>query len=222
MPVDTLVMVPGLGLGPEAWHPTRAALGELLDTAVVPLDGYGVPAGRSADLRPEALGARLLERVPEEGRLVLAGHSASCQVVAHAARMAPERIAGLLLVGPTTDPRARGWLRLAVRWLATALHERPGQVPSLVRQYHRTTLRSMARAMDAARRDRIEETLASVGCPALVVRGRHDRICPERWAHSLASTVTLSAGGHMVPLTHGHLVAHAVGDLVDTVSADGR
>jgi pimeloyl-ACP methyl ester carboxylesterase len=68
--------------------------------------------------------------------------------------------------------------------------------------------------MEAARRDRIEETLAPVGCPVMVVRGRHDRICPEGWARSLGTTVTLPAGGHMVPLTHGELVARAVADLV--------
>ncbi len=213
MPVDALVLVPGLGLGPEAWQPTVAALDSGVRATVVTLEGYGVPADRSADLRPEVLARRLLEQVPAEGRLVLAGHSASCQVVAHAALLAPHRVAGLLLVGPTTDPRAPDWLRLAGRWLATALHERPRQVPALVRQYHRTTLSTMARAMDAARRDRIEQTLASAGCPALVVRGRHDRICPPDWAGSLAPTVTLPAGGHMVPLTHGDLVAGVVTEL---------
>jgi pimeloyl-ACP methyl ester carboxylesterase len=221
MPVDALVLVPGLGLGPEAWQPTLAALdcgsSPGLRTAVVPLPGYGVPADRSADLRPEALAGRLLEQVPQQGRFVLAGHSASCQVVARAAGQAPYRVAGLLLVGPTTDPRARGWPRLAGRWLATAARERPGQVPALVRQYRRTTLRSMARAMEAARWDRIDETLSSVDCPALVVRGRHDRICPQGWAESLTRTVTLPAGGHMVPLTHGALVARAVGELVARV-----
>ena len=217
MPVDALVLVPGLGLGPEAWHPTVAAFDSPVSTTVVMLEGYGVPADRSADLRPEVLAGRLLEQVPAQGRLVLAGHSASCQIVAHAARQAPHRVAGLLLVGPTTDPRARGWARLAGRWLATAVHERPGQVPALVRQYHRTTLRTMARAMEAARQDRIEETLSTAGCPAVVVRGRHDRICPEDWARSLARTVTLPAGGHMVPLTHGDLVARALGELVSAV-----
>jgi pimeloyl-ACP methyl ester carboxylesterase len=93
------------------------------------------------------------------------------------------------------------------RWLATARHERPGQVPTLVRQYHRTTLRTMARAMDAARNDRIDQAIAEVHCPALVVRGPHDRICPPDWAASLAPTETLPVGGHMVPLTHGQLVA---------------
>lgn len=238
-----VVLVPGLGLDGAAWEPTRRALDRLLRAdarrnapgAVAPqslprshvllLPGYGERADRSADLRPATLAALLLERLPEgpggpdaAGPVVLAGHSASCQVAAHAAAQAPHRVAGLFLVGPTTDPRARGWLRLAGRWLRTAAHERPGQVPTLARQYHRTTLRAMARGMDAARRDAIEPVLRQARCPVLVVRGRHDRICPHDWAERLGGVVTLPGGGHMVPMTHGDFVAAAVVQLLDAAS----
>lgn len=220
---DCLVLVPGLGLGSEAWAPTTART--TYAGRVLTLPGYGRPAD-GHDLRPRALAERLLDHAPDAGRLVLAGHSASCQVVAHAAVLAPDRVAGLLLVGPTTDPRAATWPRLAGRWLRTAGHETPRQVPTLARQYHRTTLRSMARAMDEARSDRVDLTLARFAGRLLVVRGRHDRICPADWAAGLAATtaagraVTLSAGGHMVPLTHGGLVAPVVDALLHEVAAD--
>jgi pimeloyl-ACP methyl ester carboxylesterase len=129
-------------------------------------------------------------------------------VVAEAAVRAPDRVAALVLVGPTTDPRAAGWAGLAVRWLRTAAHERPGQVPLLVDAYARTGLATMARAMQAARRHRLDHALAAVQCPVLVVRGPHDAICPAGWAARLAATApagrteTLPAGGHMVPVTH--------------------
>ena len=209
---DRVVLVPGLGLGPEAWQPTLAALESPLRGEVVLLPGYGAPAGHGRDLRPKTLASELVGRVRLDGPALLVGHSASCQVVAHAALLAPGLVRGLLLVGPTTDPRARSWPRLVRRWLATAVHERPGQVPSLVRQYHRTKLRSMTRGMDAARRDPIQTALGQVSCPVVVLRGRHDRICPLDWAVSLGPTVTLSHGGHMVPLTHGEQVA---AELVD-------
>src|SRR3954452_1894 len=205
-----MVVVPGLGLGPESWWPTTAALPQRLEVRTLP--GYGVPAARHADLRPRALATDLLTELQDEDAPLLVGHSASCQVVAHAAAVNPDHVRGLLLVGPTTDPRSRSWLRLAARWLATAKHEKPGQAPSLVRQYHRTTLLSMSRAMDQARDDRIDATLARVRCPVLVVRGRHDRICPADWAEALAPTVTLPRGGHMVPRTHGGLLAPVLAD----------
>ena len=217
-----LRLVPGLGLDRAAWSPTlaRLAAGGRTDLEVVELHGYGRRGGSRADLRPGALAEELLAACPE-APVVLMGHSASCQVVAEAARQRPDRVAGLVLVGPTTDSRARSWPSLSGRWLATACRERPGQVPTLVRQYARTGVGTMVRAMDAARRHDVGQALAGARCPALVLRGRHDRICPGDWAAHLAGTAaandprsrctTLDAGAHMVPLTHGRLVAAEVG-----------
>lgn len=216
----TLMAVPGLGLGPEAWRPT---LDHLCDGRVRTLPGFGKPAPRSTDLSPAAVATAVVAELEDhdDRRVVLLGHSASCQVVAWVAAAAPERVAALVLVGPTTDPRAASWRGLVARWLATAVHETPRQVPSLVRQYSRTTLTVMARAMEAARHDDISELLTRAAVPTLVVRGRHDAICPADWAERVASlggegsrAVTLPAGGHMVPLTHGRLVAATVSEFL--------
>ena len=219
MPV-ALRLVPGLGLDTAAWRPTLDALTTApLEVHVVELPGYGRPAARAADLSPAALSGDVFGAPGNDTRrAVLAGHSASCQVVVRAAQQWPELVAGLVLVGPTTDPRAPTWLSLVRRWLATARHEPPGQVPTLLRQYSRTRPATMARAMEAARHDDVRDGLRAIDCPVLVIRGRHDRICPDDWATGLAAlvpdprsrSVTLAAGGHMVPLTHGRLVASAV------------
>jgi pimeloyl-ACP methyl ester carboxylesterase len=225
MPEPTaLLALPGLGLGPEAWRPTlqhlTAAGDRRADVLVCP--GYGAPAHPRRDLAPSAIAEDALARFPTgDRRVVLLGHSASCQLAAHLARLDPSRVAGLVLVGPTTDPRAATWPRLQARWLATAVHETPRQVPTLARQYTRTTFTAMARAMEAARHDAIREALDTVTAPVLVVRGPHDRICPPDWADAVAAKggsgsrhLTLPAGGHMVPLTHGRLVADAVADFL--------
>jgi pimeloyl-ACP methyl ester carboxylesterase len=220
-PPPALRLVPGLGLDAAAWRPTLRSLpaGWCPDLNVALLPGYGERARRRADLRPAALAELLLDRwCPPDTAVVLVGHSASCQIVAEAARRRPDRVAGLVLVGPTTDPRARSWPSLARRWLATARHEPVGQVPTLFRQYSRTGLGTMARAMDAARRDDVRESVHGSRCPVLVLRGHHDRICPEDWAAELAGAARRSAhhrvprsvtvpGAHMIPLTHGLLVA---------------
>lgn len=213
-----VVVVPGLGLDARSWAPVASR--SPWPVTVRTLPGFGLPAAADADLAPEAL-ARLVvdDLVAGDGTpVVLAAHSAGCQVAAHAARLAPERVAALVLVGPTTDPRAASWPALVRRWLATAVLEDPRQVPALLRQYRRTGLRSMRRAMDAARRDAVHHTLAGVTCPVLVVRGRHDRICPADWAADLGDrSVTLRRGSHMVPFTHGDDVARAVAGLVADV-----
>lgn len=218
-----LLCVPGLGLDDDAWRPTLMALGRLPAEdprdLVAALPGYGLRPRDEDDLRPSALGARLAETrlVDRSVPTVLLGHSASCQVVAHAARLRPELVSGLVLVGPTTDPRATTWPRITERWVRTALWERPRQVPVLARTYTRTGLRWMVRAMDVARREDLQGCLRQLQCPVLVARGRHDRICPEDWAEELvraapdgSRSVTLARGAHMVPLTHGELLADAV------------
>jgi pimeloyl-ACP methyl ester carboxylesterase len=221
-PPARLLCVPGLGLDRTAWRPTIEAMRNprrWAQSTAAPLPGYGVRPSDRDDLRPASLGARLAaERLTDSSApTVLVGHSASCQIVVHAARLARQRVCVLVLVGPTTDPRAASWPRLAGRWLRTAGWERPGQVPLLARTYSRTGLLWILRAMDAARREDVRASLREVTCPVLVVRGRHDRICPEDWARELAAAapggsrvVTLRKGAHMVPLTHGGTLAAAV------------
>jgi pimeloyl-ACP methyl ester carboxylesterase len=199
-----VVAVPGLGLSVEV---ACRALRRIPDVhpSVRTLPGYGCPARSGTPLAPERLAGLLLDALAPA---VLVGHSASCQVVTEAAVRAPERVRALVLVGPTTDPRAVPWRVLVARWLRTAAHEHPGQVPLLVAAYARTGPPAMVRAMDAARRHRLDHALAAVRCPVLVVRGAHDAICPADWAERLAAAApdgraaTLPAGGHMLPITH--------------------
>jgi pimeloyl-ACP methyl ester carboxylesterase len=215
-----VVGVPGLGLSVDVPARTLSRLGPVGSVAVA-LPGYGEPARRGAPRTPADLAVRLLERLADlrVPPAVLMGHSASCQVVAHAAALAPDRVTALVLVGPTTDPRAAGWAGLAGRWLRTAGHERPTQLPRLVRDYTHSGLVAMGRAMDAARRDRIDRVLPALSCPVVVVRGRHDRIAPADWVADLAARApdgrvrTLPAGAHMVPLTHPGLLAPVLREL---------
>lgn len=208
-----IVAVPGLGLSGDV--PRRFL--DLLPwpSTVIELPGFGLPAGRGAPRHAAELARPLLDRLPV-GRVVLVGHSASCQIVVEAAVRAPGRVVALVLIGPTTDPRARTWPRLLGRWLRTAVRERPGQVPQLVREYRRTGLGTMVRGMDTIRRDDIVAGLAGVSVPVLVVRGPRDRICPRVWADEVAAATprgrvtTLAAGAHMVPITRPTELAAAI------------
>jgi pimeloyl-ACP methyl ester carboxylesterase len=207
----TVVAVPGLGLSVAV---ARRALARLTGVAgaVILLPAFGRRVPRGTDTAPGSLAELLLADLPAD-RLVLVGHSASCHIVAEAALRAPDRVAGLVLIGPTTDPRATTWPALGRRWLRTAAHERPGQIPPLVHAYARTGLVSMARGMNAARHHRLDRTLSDVWCPVLIVRGRNDAICPADWAAALAAAtsrgthVTLPEGAHMVPVTHPDALA---------------
>jgi pimeloyl-ACP methyl ester carboxylesterase len=158
-------------------------------SAVVLLPGFGLPAGRDAAHSPAELAQLLLARLGDLGyqRAILLGHSASCQMVVQAAAHAPGQVEALILVGPTTDPRAQSWPTLMARWLRTAVWERPGQLPLLLRDYGRTGICAMTRGLDAARKDRIDHMLTAVEALVLIVRGPHDRIAPRRWANDLVA-----------------------------------
>ena len=230
MPAPAAFLVlPGLGLDSRSWQPTLADLGGERTAYVRLSPGYGRPASSGELLDPQALAQAALEAVPPgAGTLVVLGHSAGCQVAAHLAALAPDRVSALVLVGPTTDPRAASWPGLVRRWLATGVHESPRQVPVLARQYARTTYSAMARALEVVRHDALLETLTGVDVPVLVLRGRHDRIAPADWIAEVASRggpgsrhLTLPAGAHMVPFTHGQLVADAVATFLDERTAVG-
>jgi pimeloyl-ACP methyl ester carboxylesterase len=128
-------------------------------------------------------------------------------VVAEAARRHPGAVRGLVLVGPTTDPRIAPRPRLVSRWLRTAAWEDPRRVPEILREYATTRLSGFARALRAARRHDLRAALAATGGPVLLVRGPQDRLCTAAWLGLLAearpgiTVATTARGAHMVPLT---------------------
>ena len=158
----------------------------------------------------DELAARLLAALPT-GPVVLVGHSQSCQVVAAAAT--DPRVAGIVLCGPTTDPRMRRFRVLAWRWLRTAVAEPWWQVPLILRQWLHTGPRAMTALWRTASPDRIDARLSRLPVPVVVVRGTQDALCPADWAAHVAAAapqgrlVGLPGAAHMTVQTHPGEVA---------------
>jgi pimeloyl-ACP methyl ester carboxylesterase len=89
-------------------------------------------------------------------------------------------------------------------------------VPLLIRDYSYSGPVGFVRTMEAARRHRLDRTLAGCRVPVLLVRGEWDRLVPVSWTDRLATTcpdaetVTVKAGSHMLPLTHPHELAETI------------
>ncbi|MGY1784612.1 alpha/beta fold hydrolase [Geodermatophilus sp. SYSU D00698] len=197
------MVVPGLGLDGRSWSRLRRR--SPADVVVLP------GMGRSAPVPPlDVLAARLRDRLGP-GPVVLAGHSQGCQVVAAAA--VDPRVAGVVLLGPSTDPRLRRPVQLAARWLRTALHEPWWQAPLILAQWLATGPRAMRALWRVAAPDRIDVRLRRVGVPVTVVRGTRDRLCPADWAAAVAAAapsgrvVEVPGAGHMTVQTHPDAVA---------------
>ena len=202
-----MVLVPGLGLDARSSRRLR----RLLAGEVVLLPGTGLP-----DAVPplEELADRLLAAVGD-GPVVLVAHSQSCQVAAVAAAR-DARVVGLVLLGPTTDPRLRSVRGLVASWLRTAVREPWWQVPLVLAQWWSTGPRAMVALWRVAAPDDIDRRLRDVGVPVTVVRGTRDRLCRHDWAAHLAATaphgrlVEIPGAAHMTPQTHPTAVADLV------------
>lgn len=213
-----VVLVPGLGLGPESYEPTVRDLG--LSYRVVTLPGFGYPVRRGDRLGTEAQAERLVAELADYdgAQLVLVGHSASCQIVTAAALLRPDLVGGLVLIGPTGEVEASSWATLAWRWIRSAVWESPRLVPTLAKQYFRTQFRSMGRAMAVARHYDLAAVLPllpDLSVSAVVVRCRHDHLAPPEWVERVAGLSggqvrTLPTGAHLPVLTNGSELADVI------------
>jgi pimeloyl-ACP methyl ester carboxylesterase len=210
-PVPTRpVLVPGLGLDARSSARLRARIGG----TVVPLPGMGL----AETVPPLRDLAHRLSAGLGEGPVLLIGHSQSCQVVVAAAQD-DDRVVGLVLLGPTTDPELRTRRGLAWHWLRTAVREPISTMPLVVAQWLRTGPRAMTALWRVASPDRIDRRLATVRVPVVVVRGTEDALCPHDWAARLAAAaphgrlVELAEAAHMLPQTNPAEVAEIVGEL---------
>ncbi|GAA1537269.1 hypothetical protein GCM10009678_19640 [Actinomadura kijaniata] len=212
-----VVMVPGLG-----------ALGYLLDALsgcagwarsfLLDVPGFGHRPPRPCPAEVGSIAgavAAWLEVVAEGEPVVLVGHSTGAQVALQVAARRAERVQALVLMGPTFPPEQRRVLGV-LRGCAGALrHETPRLLPATVPYYVRGGCRQLARLLSSAWQDAPERTIASVGCPVLLVRGEHDGFAPQRWVDRLTTaapdgwSVTVP-GAHNFPFRRGGLAGALV------------
>jgi pimeloyl-ACP methyl ester carboxylesterase len=199
-----LVLVPGMGLDARSSARLRARIGG----TVVHLPGMGL----AETVPPLPVLARRLSAELGEGPVLLIGHSQSCQVVVAAAED-DDRVVGIVLLGPTTDPELRTRRGLAWHWLRTAVREPVTALPLVVAQWARTGPHAMVALWKAASPDRIDRRLATLRVPVLVVRGTRDALCPHDWAAQLAAVaphgrlIELPGAAHLTPQTHPDEIA---------------
>lgn len=200
------VLVHGLGVGGRYFRPLADELG---------------PESRIPEVREPLPPAELAGRFAEgfDGPAVVVANSMGCQVAAELAVHRPELVEALVLVGPTVDPRARGLVRSLARLLADAWYEPPRLTAIVAVDYVTMGPLDVLKQARHALAHRIEELLPRVEQEAVVVRGAHDRLCPERWAREASSLlsrgrlVTIAGAGHAAHFSHPREVAAVVREL---------
>jgi len=192
-----LVLLPGLACDAAIW---RAQLADLARWRPVVSDAHTRADGIEAM-------ARLLLR-DHDGPLVLCGASMGGMVAMAAARLAPERVAGLALLG--TDPRPDAPEMIALRTSAIALFEQgrarevvepnialafhPANAPALSAAYLDIVLGAGAERLVRQNRAVIARPdarpgLAQLRCPVLVLCGEGDLLTPPERSREIAALV---------------------------------
>lgn len=144
------------------------------------------------------------------------GHSFGAEVAAALAANHPDTTAALVLAGPTTDPRARSRFGQVMRFLRDLPGESLLQAPILVRDVWDAGPARVWGTLGRAVNHRVEETLARVTVPTLVLGGAGDPISPARWRDEIAALIpdarqaTAPAAAHNVTTTSAAQVAGLV------------
>lgn len=204
-PKPPVVCVHGAGISSRESLPFVAQMRR--ETWAVDLPGFGrsgsLPAPASVRGYQDAL-AQFLERTTGT-KTHLVGWSLGAQVAVSFAAAVADRVASLVLVGPTVDPRARSFAQQFGRWFRNSPYEPPSLMPQVLRDYRDAGWRHVTRAFRAALADSIEAALPQVQAPTLVLRGEHDRMVPQAWAEEATRLLpdgrllVWPATGHMIP-----------------------
>lgn len=204
-----LVLIHGWGLRREVWSPCLDALREVADVRLADLPGYGETpdAGQSFAEAARALAASL------PARATLCGWSLGALLAMQAARLAPERIGKLILVGATPRfTRDADWpaaqpASLLDDFAAAVAHDGRATLQRFVALFNqgdskaRPIGREIARCVLSSPPPATATLLAGLGwlrdtdlriqapeiaCPPLLIHGAHDPLMPLAAAQWLA------------------------------------
>lgn len=202
-----VVLVHGLGMSHRYMMPTLHALASHARVYAVDLPGFG-----NSDKPDEAFDVRQLADTLTEWidlndlrGSILVGNSFGCQIIVDAVARDRQLASGVVLVAPTMDRAARTVRSQLTRLIFDAPFERLSLVPLALYEYF--VVVGFSRALQTLRyalADRIEEKLACVRVPALVVRGGLDPLVPAEWTLEVvgslprARLVSLPKAAHAV------------------------
>jgi 2-hydroxy-6-oxonona-2,4-dienedioate hydrolase len=217
-----VVLVHGVIVSSRYLMPLGVELAGDRQVLVPDLPGYGLSEPSRGPLTLTTLADAVVEVAAAAGhdRVALVGNSFGAQVVAEAAVRHPERVARIVLLGPTVDPAARTLVRQYVRWQRGAVREHPSAIPLLARDALDVGVPRAVRLLRVMLADHVESKLPAVACPTLVVRGDRDHVAPARWARRAAGLVadgrlaTLPGYGHMAHYSGALAVAPIVRDFL--------
>ena len=202
-----LVLIHGWGLHRGVWSPCLDALREVADVRLADLPGYGdtPDSGQSFVEAAQSLADAL------HAHATLCGWSLGALLAMQAALLAPERVAGLVLVGATPCfTRHDGWAdaqpaallndfaaavandgRAALQRFVALFNQGDSKARPIGRDIARNVLSSplpatstLLAGLDWLRDTDLRERVEALSCPLLLIHGERDPLMPlpaSRW-----------------------------------------
>ena len=187
-----LVLIHGLSMASNYMMPAARELSMHHPVYVPDLPGFG----RSCKPAHTCTLAELADTLAawmdavELARAAFLGNSFGCQVILELALRYPNRTDRAVLVGPTVDPRGRTAYQQILRTLCTGLfYEPPSLIPIVLYNYAIAGPRRTIETLRYLLADPVEQKLAGIKIPTLVVRGALDLIVPQRWVEEMVRTL---------------------------------
>jgi pimeloyl-ACP methyl ester carboxylesterase len=214
---STVVLVHGIGMTHSSLDAVQRELPPAVRTLNVDLAGFGSterPRHAMSIVQYASDLAQLLDRLGA-WPVVATGHSMGTQIVLELARIRPDDVRAIVMVGPVVDPARHSILRQAGDLARDTLGE-PMPVNALVaRDYIRGGVRWYLKVLREMMRYPTLDRMRGCRVPAVIVRGEHDPIAREDWCRQLvdaddadARLLVVAGDRHVVPRTSpGRLAA---------------
>ncbi|KNH22989.1 alpha/beta hydrolase [Arthrobacter sp. ZBG10] len=203
------VLLHGIGVSHRYLSRLHRELARDADVYSFDLPGFGgTPRPprqlQAADYAAFVLGAMAAER---PGTFVVVGHSMGSQFAVEAALQAPDRVTAVVLMGPVVDAARRSVPRQAAALTRDAMFsESPGANSIVFTDYFRAGPRWYLTELPVMMAYAMEDRLAGVAQPVLVLRGARDPVARLPWCRRLAAAARNGAVAEVAG--QGHVFQH--------------
>ncbi len=186
-----VVLVHGFVLASRVMTPAAQLLASDFPVYVPDMPGFGEsdkPPVQTLDQLTEWLEAWLAARGVERASFI--GNSMGCELIINLGVAYPNRVARIVLQGPSVDPPARSYDGMAGRLMKNMIRERSSALNELAREdYAKATIPRVVKTAYMTFRDKPEKKLPKIEAPVLVVRAGNDPVISPEWAQHCADIV---------------------------------
>jgi 2-hydroxy-6-oxonona-2,4-dienedioate hydrolase len=192
-----MLMIHGAVASRRYLLPTAKLLANHMKVYVLDLPGHGasskpdhvLSAKEQAEVVSRFIDAHKLKRI------YVYANSYGCQIAANLAAKRSNIIKGMILTGPTTDPKAATILQQGFRLWLDGFVEPKSARPQLILDLLDQGIVRGIKTGEEMLIDDIRVNLPKIKCPTLVLRGEKDPIAPQQWVKQVAHLIPKSKFG---------------------------